>query len=79
LLAGAFLLTLQQDLGKKMPQLTRPRVSQVVREVLPRERSGPAELLRWLEDVQQRNGRARRSQEKRGKVDPNDKTTIWTK
>ena len=37
----------------------------VVREMLPRERFGPDELLRWLEDVQQRNERAKRSHEKR--------------
>ena len=65
LLAGAFLLSLQQDWGKKMPQITRPQVYRVVREMLPRERFGPNELLRWLEDVQRRNERARRSHEKR--------------
>lgn len=48
-----------------MPQITRPQVYRVVREVLPRERFGPAELLRWLEDVQRRNERAKRSHEKR--------------
>ena len=36
------LLGLQQDWGKKMPRITRPRV---VREMLPRERFGPDELL----------------------------------
>ena len=48
-----------------MPQITRPQVYRVVRELLPRERFGPEELLRWLGDVQQRNERARRSHEKR--------------
>ena len=48
-----------------MPQITRPQVYRVVREMLPRERFGPDELLRWLEDVQLRNERARRSHEKR--------------
>ena len=52
LLAGAFLLTLQQDWGKKMPLITRPQVYRVVRELLPKERFGPEELLRWLTDVQ---------------------------
>ena len=47
-----------------MPQITRPQVYRVVREVLPREQFGPFELLRWLEEVQQRNERARRSHEK---------------
>ncbi|HZA25665.1 MAG TPA: hypothetical protein VFA32_24230 [Dehalococcoidia bacterium] len=33
--------------------------------MLPRERFGPDELLCWLEDVQRRNERSRRSHEKR--------------
>ena len=65
LLAGAFLLTLQQDWGKKMPQITRPQVYRVVRELLPRQRFGPPELLRWLEGVQRRNQRAQYSHKKR--------------
>ena len=65
LLGGAFLLSLQQAWGKKMPQITRPQVYRVVREMLPRERFGPAELLRWLEDTQHSNERARRSHTKR--------------
>ena len=48
-----------------MPQITRPQVYRVVRELLPREQFGPKLLLRWLEDVQLRNERARRSPEKR--------------
>ena len=52
LVAGAFLLTLQQEWGKKMPQITRPQVYRVVRELLPQQRFGPEQLLRWLEDVQ---------------------------
>jgi hypothetical protein len=48
-----------------MPQITRPQAYRVVREMLPRERFGPVELLRWLEDVQQRNERAKRSHQKR--------------
>ena len=65
LLAGAFLLTRQQDWGEKMPRITRPQVYRVVRELLPRERFGPPQLLRWLADVQLRNERARCSHEKR--------------
>ena len=65
LLAGAFLLTLEQDWGKKMPRITRPQVYRVVRELMPKARFGPEELLSWLLDVQQRNERARRSHEKR--------------
>ena len=48
-----------------MPRITRPQVYRVVREMLPRERFGPDELLRWLEDVQVRNERARLSHQKR--------------
>ena len=48
-----------------MPRITRPQVYRVVREMLPRERSGPDELLLWLEGVQRRNERARRSHAKR--------------
>ena len=48
-----------------MPRITRPQVYRVVRELLPRERFGPEQLLRWLEDVQLRNERARRSHAKR--------------
>ena len=62
LLGGAFLLILQQAWGEKLPRITRPRV---VRELLPRERFGPDELLRWLEDVQGRNEGAHRSHENR--------------
>ena len=65
LLGGAFLLSLQQAWGEKMPRITRPQVYRVVREMLPRERFGPAELLRWLEDTQDSNERAKRSHAKR--------------
>ena len=40
-----------------MPRITRPQVYRVVREMLPRERFGPTELLRWLEDTQDSNER----------------------
>ena len=42
-----------------MPLITRPQVYRVVRELLPKERFGPEELLLWLTDVQERNERAR--------------------
>ena len=48
-----------------MPRLTRPQVYRVVREMLPRERFGPGELLSWLEGTQRRNERASRSHAKR--------------
>ena len=48
-----------------MPRITRPHVYRVVRELLPRERFGPDELLRWLEETQDSNERARRSHAKR--------------
>ena len=65
LVAGAFLLSLQQAWGEKMPRITRPQVYRVVREMLPRERFGPEEFLRWLEETQLRNERASRSHERR--------------
>ena len=48
-----------------MPRITRPQVYRVVRELLPQERFGPPELLRWLADVQLGNERARCSHAKR--------------
>ncbi len=48
-----------------MPRITRPQVYRVVREMLPRERFGPEELLRWLEETQECNERASRSHAKR--------------
>ncbi len=65
LLAGAFLLSLQQAWGEKMPRITRPQVYRVVRELLPRERFGPTELLQWLKYTQDSNERARLSRQKR--------------
>ena len=59
-----------------MPRITRPQVYRVVREMLPRERFGPDQLLLWLENTQLRNERARRSHERRrsacreGRMDP---------
>ena len=43
----------------------RCQVYRVAREMLPREWFGPAELLRWLEETQACNERARRSHAKR--------------
>ena len=48
-----------------MPRITRPQVYRVVREMLPRERFGPDELLLWLVASQLRNERACRSHERR--------------
>ena len=48
-----------------MPRITRPQVYRVVREMLPRERFGPNELLRWIEDTQDSNERAKHSHTKR--------------
>ena len=65
LLGGAFLLSLQQAWGAKMPRTTRPQVYRVVREMLPRERFGPHGLLLWLRESQLRNERACRSHQRR--------------
>ncbi len=48
-----------------MPLITRPQVYRVVRELLPKAQFGPSELLEWLQEVQRRNERARRSHQKR--------------
>ena len=59
--------------GKKMPRITRPQSlpsckrgsTGLVREMLPRDRFGPDELLRWLKHTQCSNERASRSHAKR--------------
>ena len=48
-----------------MPHITRPQIYRAVRELLPRVRFSPADLLQWLQDTQTRNERARRSHAKR--------------
>jgi hypothetical protein len=48
-----------------MPQVTRPQVSRLLRELLPRRQWRVAELLAWLRDMQLRNERAKRSHLKR--------------
>ena len=48
-----------------MPQITRPQVYRIVRELLPRVRFTRAELRRWVVETQARNERAKRSHAKR--------------
>jgi hypothetical protein len=48
-----------------MPQITRPQVSRVVRELLPRREWTKQELIGWLHETQERNERAKRSHTKR--------------
>lgn len=48
-----------------MPRITRPPMDRVVRGLLPRVRFTPADLLRWLEETQERNEAAKRSHAKR--------------
>ena len=48
-----------------MPHVTRPQVSRVLRELLPRRRWTRADLRRWLRDTQARNARAKASHAKR--------------
>ena len=38
-----------------MPRITRPQVHRVVREMSPRERFGPDDLLQWLVNTQDSN------------------------
>ena len=47
-----------------MSRITRPQVYRVVREMLPRDRFGPDELLWWLKHTQCSNERASRSHAK---------------
>ena len=51
-----------------MPQITRPQVSRVLRELLPKQAWSAEELLRWLHETQTRNERAKRSHTKRRRV-----------
>ena len=48
-----------------MPQGTRPEVSRVVRELLPKREWTKEELIGWLHETQERNERAKRSHTKR--------------
>ncbi len=48
-----------------MPQVTRPQLSRVVRELLPHRTWTDATLLQWLTDTQVRNERAKQSHIKR--------------
>ena len=48
-----------------MPLLTRQQVSRVLRELLPRPEWSVVDLLEWMEDMQLRNERAKRSHLKR--------------
>ena len=52
-----------------MPQVTRPQLSRVLRELLPKHTWTDNELLRWLQDTQTRNERAKRSHAKRRQAD----------
>ena len=52
-------------LEKKMPLLTRQQVSRVLRELLPRRHWSAVDLLEWMQDMQLRNERAKRSHLKR--------------
>ena len=54
----------EENAKQASTHITRPQVYRVVREMLPRERLGPDELLRWLEETQECNERARRSHAK---------------
>ena len=56
---------LAAGLGEKLPLITRPQVYRVVREMLPRERFGPQQLLQWLAHTQRRNQQASRSHARR--------------
>ena len=65
LLAGAFLLDLQQDWGGSAPSLTRPQLSRVLRALLPQRVWAAGDLLAWIHRTQARNEQAKRSHLKR--------------
>jgi SRSO17 transposase len=65
LLAGAFLLHMQQQWSHQMPQITRPQVNRMLRVVLPHRTWTPSDRVQWLLDTQQRNARAKQSHIKR--------------
>jgi hypothetical protein len=48
-----------------MPLLTRQQVSRVLRELLPRRHWSGVDLLEWMQEMQLRNERAKRSHLKR--------------
>ena len=59
-----------------MPQVTRPQISRVVRELLPKREWTIRDLLRWLDDTQTRNARAKRSHTKRRQAHIQRNTTV---
>ena len=68
LLAGAFLLSLQQEWGEKLPQITRPKLTRVLRELLPRRLWTRTELWDWLYTTQRRSQRAKQAHAARRRV-----------
>ncbi len=48
-----------------MPQITRPQISRVLRQLLPQRDWTLDDLQRWLADTQERNQRAKHSHAKR--------------
>ncbi len=48
-----------------MPEITKPQVSRVLRELLPRREWTREDLLGWLQATQERNEKAKRSHAKR--------------
>lgn len=48
-----------------MPQITRPQISRVLRQLLPQRDWTFGDLQRWLVDTQERNQRSKHSHAKR--------------
>jgi hypothetical protein len=65
LLAGAFLLTLQQDWGGNTPLVTRPQLSRLLRELLPHRHWTITDLCTWLAYTQACNAHATHAHHKR--------------
>jgi SRSO17 transposase len=65
LLAAAFLLTLQQEWGEMLPQITPTQISRLLRALLPHRHYTTQDLRRWLSTTQARNERAKHAPHKR--------------
>jgi SRSO17 transposase len=65
LVAGAFLLQVQQEWGEKAAGLTLPQVTRVLRALLPHRAWTAADLCHWLDLTQANNDKAKRAHARR--------------
>jgi len=55
-----------------MPQITRPQITRLLRDLLPQRTWTLDQLSHWLTETQQRNERAKRSHAKRRSMKQRD-------